>query len=481
MSRGRSNAHVEPASAGDLVVNDVHSQLNPTRVAEIARPRTVDALQEAIAKARVSGMTVSIAGGRHSMGGQQFGEHGLLIDTRSLNRVLAFDTERGVIDVEAGIQWPALVEYLDFVQPGREGDWGIVQKQTGADRLSIGGALSSNIHGRGLRLRPIVDQVESFDLMDAAGAIRHCSRSEHGELFRLAIGGYGLFGVITRVTLRLWCRQKVRRVVDIVRTDDLPRLFESRIESGCLYGDFQFAIDSSSEDFLRRGVCACYEPVPYPTPLTSSPVAFRPEEWQRLVLDAHANKQRAFEMYSSKYLETSGQVYWADAQLGSPYVDGYHSAVDLACGATLPGSEMITEVYVRRDRLVEFMEGARAELRVRRANVIYGTVRLIERDDETFLAWARDRYACIVFNLHVDHSPADIARTADTLRALIDAAIAFGGSYYLTYHRWARRDQVEACYPQMRAFLQLQQRHDPGETFQSDWYRQLRSMFLEAP
>ena len=37
--------------------------------------------------------------------------------------------------------------------------------------------------------------------------------------------------------------------------------------------------------------------------------------------------------------------------------------------------------------------------------MIYGTVRLIERDDETFLAWARDRYACVIFNLHVEHTP----------------------------------------------------------------------------
>ena len=50
------------------------------------------------------------------------------------------------------------------------------------------------------------------------------------------------------------------------------------------------------------------------------------------------------------------------------------------------------------------MEAAREELRRRRANVIYGTIRLIERDDETFLPWARDRYACVVFNLHVDHT-----------------------------------------------------------------------------
>jgi hypothetical protein len=138
---------------------------------------------------------------------------------------------------------------------------------------------------------------------------------------------------------------------------------------------------------------------------------------------------------------------------------------------------MITEIFVERSRLAEFMDSARDVLRAMRANVIYGTVRLIEKDDESFLTWARDRYACVIFNLHVDHTPADITRAADAFRALIDLGIAHGGSYYLTYHRWARRDQVEHCYPQFPAFLTLKRQRDPYEVFQSTWYRHYREMF----
>jgi len=45
------------------------------------------------------------------------------------------------------------------------------------------------------------------------------------------------------------------------------------------------------------------------------------------------------------------------------------------------------------------------------------------------------------------------------------------GRYYLTYHRYATRAQVEACYPQLPEFLRLKKKHDPDERFQSDWYR----------
>ena len=56
-------------------------------------------------------------------------------------------------------------------------------------------------------------------------------------------------------------------------------------------------------------------------------------------------------------------------------------------------------------------------------------------------------------------------------------ARARGGSYYLTYHHWATRAQIEACYPQFEELLRLKRRHDPEERFQSEWYRHHRAMF----
>lgn len=466
-----------PDEETGTLVNDVHSQLNQTRVDAILRPRSVEEVRAAVARARSEGKPVSAAGGRHAMGGQQFGEAAVLVDTRSLNRVLAFDAERGHISVEAGIQWPELLDYLNQTQEGRDRQWAIYQKQTGADRLSLAGALACNAHGRGLNLKPIVQQVEAFDLIDADGELRTCSRAANAELFRLAIGGYGLFGIITRVELRLRPRVKVRRVVELGDTATILDRFEERIRDGYLYGDYQFTTDANRDSFLRRGVFSCYQPVPPDTPLTENPTRFEPEDWARLTFYSHTQKRRAFEVYSTRYLKTSGQVYWADSQLSAAYVDNYHADLDRAVGAKTTGSEMITEIYVRRPELTAFMEEASVALRRRRANVIYGTVRLIERDDETFLAWARDRYACVIFNLHIDHTPQKIQEAAEAFRDLIDLGIGHGGSYYLTYHRWARRDQVERCYPQMREFLALKRQHDPDERFQSTWYRHYREMF----
>ena len=58
-------------------------------------------------------------------------------------------------------------------------------------------------------------------------------------------------------------------------------------------------------------------------------------------------------------------------------------------------------------------------------------------------------------------------------------AIVRGGNYYLAYHKYATRAQVEACYPQFPEFLQQKRRHDPEERFQSDWYSHYRRLFGE--
>jgi FAD/FMN-containing dehydrogenase len=450
-------------------VNDVHSQLNATHVAEIVSPRSIDELQTIICQA--GRRPVCVAGGRHAMGGQQFASDATLIDMRRMNRVRAFDRTNGVIDVGSGIEWPELVAFL------RNTPWGIRQKQTGADRLTLGGSLAANAHGRGLRFPPIVGDVESFTMIDAGGNRVECSRTNHRDLFTLSIGGYGLFGVIASVRLRLAPRQKVERVVEVQDVDRVMPAFERRIADGFLYGDFQFGIDSRSEKFLRSGVFSCYRPVSDDTPIPADQAELHEDDWRKLLLLAHVDKGEAYARYVDYYLATSGQIYWSDEHQLSIYANDYHRAVDATLQATNRATEIISEIYVPRARLADFMAEAAADFRRNDVDLIYGTVRLIERDDETFLPWATQPYACVIFNLHTEHTAGGIERSSEAFRRLIDMAIARDGSYFLTYHRFARRDQIEACYPRFAEFLQEKRRFDPHERFQSAWYRHYKAMF----
>lgn len=459
------------------LVNDLHSALNPTHVARILEPVCLADIVSFVRAANVANAALSVCGGRHAMGGQQFGADTWLVDLSRHATILRFDDERGLLTAGAGIQWPAVIAACHARHRPGAIAWSIRQKQTGADRLSLGGALSANIHGRGLRLAPFVGDIEAFTLVDANAEVRVCSRVENTELFQLAIGGYGLFGIVADITLRLTPRVKVERRVEVLTLDELIRVPRERDTSRWLFGDFQYAIDETSPDFLRRGVFSAYHLLPDDASMPPEQRELSADDWARLIHLAHTDRARVFQEYAGHYLSTHGQRYWSDTHQLGLYLDHYHQALDQRLGACDRGSEMITELYVPRPALTAFMARAAAVLRARAVPVIYGTIRLVERDEETFLAWAREPWACVIFNLHVDHTAAgiDLARLA--FQELIDAALAESGSYFLTYHRWARRDQVERAHPRFADFLRAKDRHDPAHRFQSDWWRHHRALF----
>ena len=466
------------APAKEIWVNDVHSQLNRTRVRELLTPRTRDELAEIVRSASRKGLAISVSGCRHSMGGQQFATDSVCIDARSLAHVISFDQERGLIEVGAGIQWPKLIRaYLDAQRDSAK-QWGIAQKQTGADTFTLGGSLSSNVHGRGLAMKPLISNIESFTLINADGKSIRCSRDENNELFRVVIGGYGLFGLIESVTLRLAPRQKLRRVVEIIRGGDLPKRFEDRIKQKFLYGDFQFSVDEKSPDFLQRGVFSCYQPIDEHEPIVAKK-ELRDDDWLELLRLAYTDRDKAFKRYSDYYLSTNGQTYWSDTNQLGAYLPNYAQKIRKQIGGE-ESSLIITEIYVPRTDLPDFLAQAAELLRSNRTIVIYGTVRLIEKDDESFLAWAKEPYACVIFNLLTFHTPRGIEASAHSFRGLIDLAIARSGSYYLTYHKFAKPEQVMACYPQFKQFLDLKRKYDPTERFQSDWYRYYRKLFASS-
>src|SRR5256885_8495898 len=222
-------------------------------------------------------------------------------------------------------------------------------------------------------------------MITADGKTIRCSREENSELFRLAIGGYGIFGLIDTATLRLVPRQKLRRVVEIIRANDLPKRFEERIAQNFLYGDFQFSVDEKSPDFLQRGVFSCYEPISEDESIVAKK-ELRDDDWLDLLRLAYTDRAKAFQRYSEYYLATNGQTYWSDTNQLSAYLPNYAQKLREQIGGS-ESSLIITEIYVPRPDLAGFLARAAELLRTNRTIAIYGTVRLIEKDDETFLAW----------------------------------------------------------------------------------------------
>ena len=299
-------------------------------------------------------------------------------------------------------------------------------------------------------MKPLISNVESFTLITADGKSIHCSREENGELFRLAIGGYGLFGLIDSVTLRLVPRQKLKRVVEIIGANDLPKRFEERITQNPFT-----AISNFQSMKNRRSFCnaACF------------PATNRSATTNRLSPKRDYAMRTGWTCYGShtpieKRLSSATAITicrQTDRLTGRTRTSSAHICriMPRRSAKQIGGDEsslIITEIYVPRPDLPDFLAQAADWLRSNRTTVIYGTVRLIEKDDESFLAWAKQSYACIIFNLLTLHTPSGIEASARSFRGLIDLAIARGGSYYLTYHKFAKPEQSWRAIPNSKNF-----------------------------
>jgi FAD/FMN-containing dehydrogenase len=201
-------------------------------------------------------------------------------------------------------------------------------------------------------------------------------------------------------------------------------------------------------------------------------------DWCELLALAHTDKSEAFRRYSGFYLSTDGQRYGSDDHQFGVYLDGYHDAVDACLGHR--GSELITELYVPRDAIGEFLGVLADDCRRHRADIVYGTVRQIRAEHETRLRWARRDWACVVLNLHVRHDAAGRQQASAHMQRLIARALQFGGSFYLTYHRDAHAEQLRAAYPQIDAVLARKRALDPHGVLASDWYHALSASLQRA-
>ena len=240
--------------------------------------------------------------------------------------------------------------------------WTIIQKQSGADRFSLGGTISANGHGRGLTLAPIVADIEAMMHRRPGGRLRVVDRTRSGALLARRRGLRALRRDRDgHASPRAGAGARAGRRDPSV--EGLAEAFAGRIAAGYVFGDFQFSIDEGSEGFLRDGVFSCYRPVDPGTPIPDGQRTLSREDWGRLLLLAHTDRAAAYRAYTEHYAATSGQLYRSDTLQMADYDDGYHRVIDAALGAEHPATEMISELYVPRERLADFMADAAGVLR----------------------------------------------------------------------------------------------------------------------
>ncbi|MFN2142988.1 MAG: FAD-binding protein [Candidatus Promineifilaceae bacterium] len=168
-----------------------------TTVSYVYRPVTKEQLFEAFQLARRSGLTVGLRGGGNSYGDAALNSEQILLDLRRMNRILAWDPIQGVVRVEPGVSLSQLWQYIL-----EDGWWPPVV--TGTSATTVGGCAGMNVHGKNAyQVGTIGDHILEFDLMLPSGEIVTCSRDNNRDLFYAAIGGFGMLGIFTSITMQM--------------------------------------------------------------------------------------------------------------------------------------------------------------------------------------------------------------------------------------------------------------------------------------
>lgn len=132
--------------------------------------------------------------------GKSYGDSALnrnVLLTRQFNKLIDFDSRRGIVTCESGI---TLSELIDLFLPR---GW-FLKITPGTKLISVGGAIASDVHGKNHHVEGCFsDAVISFRLMLGDGTVVNCSRNENFDLFRATCGGMGLTGLILDATLQL--------------------------------------------------------------------------------------------------------------------------------------------------------------------------------------------------------------------------------------------------------------------------------------
>ena len=447
----RSDELTLPVRPDPTLVRDV-TQLSAVHMARIVTPRTTE---EVAAALRASSGPVSIGGGRYSMGGQTATPDGLQLDLRELRGVVALDTAARTITVRAGTPWREVQEAID--------PHGLaVQVMQTYNTFTVGGALSVNAHGRYIGHGPVSSSVRAIRLVLADGSVVDASRTARPELFWAALGGYGAIGVIAEATLALAPNVKVRREDEVMPVSRYLAWFRAHVRDDSTVVFHNADISPGGYDEVRA-------------------VTYRRTDAQLTTADRLRPRDQSGWLVPTAFaiFSTPGIGPWARRNVIEPLAyrvgerhpvtwrnyEASYDVSELEPPSRLRSTYVLQEFFLPVDSLAPFVRDMGRILGDSGVRTVNVSIRHANAEPAPYLTWApQETFAFVLYYRQGVSSDAQ-RQVGRWTRALVDAALARGGTYYLPYQPHATRAQFARAYPRAGELLAVKQRVDPAGRF----------------
>jgi len=430
----------------------------------IETPRTVEDIRNVLQRAQRENIPVCMMGTGHNLGGHAFVNGAMVLDMRQFSRVCSVDREQKCIKVESGITWDKIQE---AVNPE-----GLALKAMQSDNIfTVGGSLAANAHGRDTRFPTIVESVLGFRIMLADGSVMSVSRNENPEMFRNAIGGYGLFGVILDVDLALVEDCVYEQSSRVIPLGALEEYFEKEVGANPAAELFLARPSISPRCFLDDTIVTVWR---------------RTERVRKGMfrLDHERNIARDRFLFGlSRRYKWGKTLRWqaerhisGDASIKTlvsrnnamrPPV----SAVKMLEHNSKKDTDVIQEFFVPIPRFMTFMEGMRGILQEEKTNLLGVTLRHVKANNETALSYApKENSFAVILYFNEICSTDGRAKANALINRLERLAVNCGGTFYLTYARDLEMDCLRKAYSEIDAFFQKKHAVDPENRFTSRFF-----------
>ncbi|MDQ0060577.1 FAD-binding oxidoreductase [Paenibacillus harenae] len=438
-----------------------YSRLHPVKVERVVAGKEEEQLVRLVKDAKRKGLKVSIAGQRHSQGGHTYYKDGIVVDMTSYNKIIEVDSDAKRITLQAGATWEDAQKAINR--------YGLsVKTMQSLNPFTIGGSISINAHGRDIRNGSLISSVDSFRLLTADGQIKNVSRTENAELFPLALGGYGLFGIILDVTLDLTEDEVYRESTLLMDLSDYVDYFQREVLPNPAIKLHIGRISVADDSYFTEALAKNYTVDPS-LPLDKYNKLESNEKWVapgKLLFNLNRSTDWG------KKLQWNLQTYVFTRQ--SDHIISRNNAMRAAyefMDYSQPGAnDQLQEYFVPLDRFDSFARRLGEIVKEDKLNLLNVTIRYVGKDREAMLSYAKDDMLALVCLFNTPLSEQGQRKMKDSVQRMIDEVIAHDGSYYLPYIAYPTLEQFQTIYPNYENFFEQKRMFDENELFMNYFY-----------
>ena len=473
-----SGSVTEISAATDLpgllrggVIDDA-SCLNATPIYGRLPVKSIADIQAAIAYARANGLTVTPAGVRHSMGGQAFAENGIILDMTGYNTIVV-DPDARTVRAESGATWHDIQNHLHPLLA--------VKAMQSTDIFTVGGSISVNAHGMDHQVGALMRTIRSMRMVMPDGSLRDVTPSGDPELFRLIVGGYGLFGVIAEVELEVTDNLIYRTGRRIVDYTDLPRVLDEEILPDEAVGLFYAHLSTAPGDgFLREVLIYKFQAEDAPRPDLPPLGEAGMVKTKRLIfnLAKHGSLFAKAKWFAEKRIDPLFEACTVSRQEAQAAGEAclvtrnepMHDSVPYLMNRLTDETDILHEYFIPRAQLLPFIDRVREISESSRLTLLNASVRVVHREDNALTYAPEDAYSLVLyFNQSADQAGNEAMESLTN--ELIEATLEVGGRFFLPYQLYYDAAQLARSYPEISDFFAAKRRYDPDEILTNTFYK----------